>query len=229
MIKLKVVTRVAVCLGVTLALCGGLHTASAQARVSSPQPAVVASPQPGVLASPQLAAVAFPQLALGAPSSLSVPNLVCSLAKFPVTKAAVKLIALMAKRNIAVLSASLLTTVGKPWCEKGLSSLKPVFKQTVAKKPALRSRIGPFAFNVFASTVGRNQSYAQATVSWTEFDLTSRLRYFYVWGRVNGGAWIRIQKTVSIRRGNNVQFAVRIDNVNGISSPFSYSRVYYVN
>jgi hypothetical protein len=228
MTKLKAVSRAALCVVVTLALCGGLHTAAAQARVPSPPPAVEASPQLEVLASPQLAVVASP-LAVRAPSSLSLPNLVCSLAKFPVNKAAVKLIGLMAKRNIAVLSASLLTTVGKPWCEKGLSSLKPVFKQTVAKKPALRSRIGPFAFNVFASTVGRSQSYVQATVSWTEFDLTSRLRYFYVWGRVNGGAWIRVPKTVPIRRGNDVQFAVRIDNVDGISSPFSYSRVYYVN
>ena len=188
----------------------------------------MASPQPEVGASSQLALVASP-LAVRAPRSLSIPNLVCSLAKFPVNTAAVKLITLMAKRNIAVLSASLLTTVGKPWCEKGLSSLKPVFKHTVAKKPALRSRIGPFAFNVIASPIARNQSYVQATVSWTEFDLTSRLRSFYLWGRVNGGAWIPIHKTVSIRRGSNAQFAVRIDNVNGISSPFSYSRVYYVN
>jgi hypothetical protein len=190
---------------VTLALFCAVQTAPAQARVA-PAPSAVPTR-----------------------TSLSIPGVVCSLAKFPVKTAATKLISLMAKENVAVLSASLLTTLGEPWCEKKVSKLKPVFKQAVALKPALRPRIGPFLFNVLAGIVAQNQKYDWATVRWTEFDLTSRLRFFYVWCRVNGGRWIHVHRTVALPRGSNVQFAVRIDNIEGISSPWAYTPVYYMN
>lgn len=66
-------------------------------------------------------------------------------------------------------------------------------------------------------------------MTWFEFSPSSPLRTYYLYYRINEGRWVpRNSKVLNVYRGNRVQFAVRVDNQNRISSPWVYSLDYNV-
>ena len=161
-------------------------------------------------------------------ASSGVISDVCNLLKIPVAAGAKKLVSLFTKNRFAILATALLAPVAtKLVCKPVTQKLKAIVKHVVAQKPALSSRIGPFVFNLYATGSSWNARYNHFVLHWREYDLTSRLRYHYAWYHFdNGTQWYQFPENGLVPRvaqGHTVQFALRIDNVAGISSPWVYS------
>jgi hypothetical protein len=157
---------------------------------------------------------------------------VCSLTKFTAKAGARKLIAALgAEAEDAVVAATLVSSVAKPLCAKALPKLKPVFQETVREKPAARRAIGPFVFNLYGTESPYNATYSRVTAHWSDFDLTSAAPHpYYLWYSVDGDSWARLPgPSVLIAHGHNVRLAVRIVDVAGYASPFTYSSFYRID
>jgi hypothetical protein len=128
------------------------------------------------------------------------------------------------------LAGSLFADIGfNPWCQKQYAKLKKRLQGVAKKKPSLRPRLGPFVFNLRASYRVLSGQVDRFEVAWFEFSPSSPLRTYYLYYRINEGRWVpRNSKVLDVYRGNRVQFAVRVDNQDRISSPWVYSLDYNV-
>ena len=187
--------------------------------------AVVATMAAGVLTPAVQARPAAPAPHVLAPTTSSVRETVCGLVKYPLKTAARKLIGLIADKDIAVLSASLLTPVATEWCKRS-AALRPIFNEAVRQRASIRTRIGPFAFNLHATARYVNGRYNLITPWWSDFTLTRGRRFYALWYRVNGGRWQPMARSLYVVHGNVVQFAVRITDSAGRRSPWAYSPRY---
>jgi hypothetical protein len=193
-----------------LALCALLTTTAAGAGVLTPAAqARRAAPAPHVLA----------------PATSTVRETVCGLLKYPLKTAARKLIGLIAEKDIAVLSASLLTPVATEWCKRS-AALRPIFNEAVRQRASIRTRIGPFAFNLHATARYVNGRYDLITPWWSDFTLTRGRQFYALWYRLDGGRWRPMTRSLYVVHGHVVQFAVRITDSAGRRSPWAYSPRY---
>jgi hypothetical protein len=164
-------------------------------------------------------------------ASFDVISEVCNLLKLPVAAGAKKLIGLFTERRIPILATALIAPVAtKLVCKPITKKLKEVIHRTVAQRPALSPHIGPFVFNLYAVGSSWNAYYNHFILNWREYDLTSRLRYHYAWYHYNNSTqWYKFPENglvPRVRQGNTVQFALRIDDVAGLFSPWVYSVPY---
>ena len=185
----------------TMAGCMSVLPAAAQARRAAPAPHVLA------------------------PTTSSVRESVCGLLKYPFKTAVKKLVALIADKDIAVLSASLLTPVATQWCRNS-SALRPIFREAASQQSWIRPRIGPFAFDLHSTARYVNGTYNLVTPWWSDFNLTRERRSYALWYRVNGAGWRPMNRTLYVPHRMPVQFAVRITDSAGRRSPWAYSRTY---
>ena len=116
------------------------------------------------------------------------------------------------------------------WCPSRADRLYSRISGVSQRRPNLRPRLGPILSNVVASYGYSNDArYRRLDVSWQEFTISSPLRHYYVWYSLNNGRYSPMaSRSLLVRPGNFVRFAVRIDNVDGISSPWIYSIRYRV-
>jgi hypothetical protein len=161
-------------------------------------------------------------------SSSDLISDVCNLLKLPVAAGAKKLVSLFTTNRFAILSTALLAPVATKFiCKPVTKKLKAVVNRIVAQRPALSSRVGPFVFNLYAAGSRWNAGYNHFVLHWREYDLTSRLRYHYAWYHFDSSTqWYHFPENgliPKVAQGHTVQFALRIDNVGGISSPWVYS------
>jgi hypothetical protein len=160
-----------------------------------------------------------------------IAETVCGLLKKPVSYGVNRIVSLLTKGRVqGTLAGSLFADIGfNPWCRKQYAKLKKRLQGVAQKKPSLRSRLGPFVFNLRATYRVLSNQVDRFEVTWLEFSPSSPLRTYYLYYRINEGRWVpRNSKFLNVYRGNRVQFAVRVDNQNRISSPWVYSLDYNV-
>jgi hypothetical protein len=157
---------------------------------------------------------------------------VCGLLDKPVRFGVNRLIGFMTKGRVqGTLAGSIFDEVGfKPWCHGKYQKLKTRLQRVVQVKPALRRQVGPFVFGLGASVSVASDLIDHFRVGWNEFSLSSPLRHYFLAYRVNGGRWLNASDKVVdiVRVARVVQFAVRVDNTAGTSSPWVYSPVFRV-
>jgi hypothetical protein len=173
-------------------------------------------------------AASFPSFEL---AGGDVAKVVCGLLGKPVKAGVAGFIRLLTKGAVrGTLAGTLAAEIGfNPWCSHRYAALRRRLKAVADAKPKLTPRIGPFVFNVVPRYQTLSGLVDRIAVSWTELSLSSPLRFHFVWYRVNQGRWTPISgTTVNILRGVRAQFAVRVDNRDGASSPYAYSADYLV-
>ena len=129
------------------------------------------------------------------------------------------------------LAGTLFNEIGfQRWCPKYADRLYSRVTRVSQQRPSLRPRLGPIVSNVVARyDSSPDARYRMLEVSWQEFTVTSPLRHYYVSYSLNDGAYRAMRyKSLLVRPGNYVRFAVRVDNYDGISSPWIYSNRYVV-
>ena len=172
-----------------------------------------------------------PQPLVGAAAS-SLAKDVCSLLGKPVSVGVNQIIRWLTKGRIrGSFAGTLFNEIGfQRWCPGKADRLYSRIRGVSRRRPSLRSRLGPIVSNVVARYGSSADSrYRLLHVSWQEFTVSSRLRNHYVSYRLNNGGWRRMsRRSLLVRPGNFVRFAVRVDNYDGISSPWIYSLSYRV-
>ena len=192
--------RLALCV-VVATMAAGVFTPAAQARPAAPATHVVA------------------------PADGSLRDTVCALAKYPVKLAASKLIGLIALKDIASLSASLVTPVATRWCRDS-AKLASIFGEAVRQQPRIRPRLGPFPYALRSTARYVNRTFNLVTPSWSEINFARERRSYALWYRVDGARWRPMNRSLYVPHLMPVQFAVRITDSAGRRSPWAYSRTY---
>ena len=197
-----------VCVTVTVLLASFAPPSSARAStVSAPQP---------------VSTVAASRLA----------NDVCSLLGKPVAFGVNRIIRWLTSGRIrGSFAGTLFNQLGfQRWCPSRADRLYSRIRAVSRRRPSLRSRLGPIVSDVGARYgYSANPRYRRLNVSWREFTVSSRLRHHYVSFRLNGGRWGSMDGwSLLVAPGNLVRFAVRVDNYDGISSPWMFSSLYRV-
>ena len=190
--------------------------------------AMLAGPQ---AAPAQTSPVAAPSAQVVRGLENGLPLEVCDLLKKPLPQAINGLISLISRGRVrTTIAGSVFSRFGfQPWCRGYYGQLLSALRGVSERKPAYRSKFGPFVFGLRASyRASRYPGYNLVTVAWNEYAVSSRLRKYYLSYRINLGDWqvLRGGKTIYVDRRNRIQFAVRVDDENGISSPWVYSLKY---
>ena len=162
-----------------------------------------------------------------------LPREVCAIAKMPLKAGTNALIRLVSRgRYRGTLAGTIFTSVGfNPWCKGSYSRLRNRLRSLTERRPALTRELGTWVFNLHAtavpSSIYRNSSYFR--VRWSEFPRLTVLDTYYLWYSINGGRFFQVRggQNIHLLRGNRVQFAVRIVNLRGETSPYVYSPRYY--
>ena len=186
---------------------------------------VVATMAAGVSPPAAPARPAAPATPVVAPTDGSLRETVCGLAKYPVKLAASKLVGLIAHKDVASLSASLVTPVATQWCRDS-AKLASIFGEAVRQQPRIRPRLGPFPYALRSTARYVNRTFNLVTPSWSEINFTRERRSYALWYRVNGGRWRPMNRSLYVPHLVPVQFAVRITDSAGRRSPWAYSRTY---
>jgi hypothetical protein len=99
----------------------------------------------------------------------------------------------------------------------------------VQQRPAVRRDLGPWVFNLHRTSIepaiGGNVRTYFVRVGWTAGTFGYwQLRNAYVYASVNRGQWQLLRRAGAfVAAGNTIAFAVRVDDVTGVSSPWAYS------
>ncbi len=181
-------------------------------------------------ASARAAAATGPEpLARAAASSLA--NDVCTLLGKGVEFGVGQIITWMTTGRIrGSLAGTLFNELGfQRWCPDKADRLLSRIRGVSQRRPNLRPRLGPIVSNVVARYgISPNPGYRMLHVSWQEFTVSSRLRNYYVSYNYDGKWRPMRMKSLLVRPGYFVRFAVRVNNYDGISSPWIYSVRYKV-
>ena len=184
------------------------------------------------LASPAQAAARPAPRPIAQAAASSLAKDVCSLLGEPVEIGVNRLISWMTKGRIrGSFAGTLFNELGfQRWCPERADRLISRVRGVSQRRPGLRPRLGPFVSGVVASYgYSSDARYYRLNVSWREFTVSAPLRHYYVWYSLNGTRYQALRgKGLLIRPGNFVRFAVRVDNTDGISSPWIYSPRYQI-
>jgi hypothetical protein len=161
-----------------------------------------------------------------------LPRELCGVLKKPVSVGVNYLVRVLSEGRIkSTLAGTIFSNVGfSPWCKGYYGQLLQRLRGVRQQYPNLAPRLGTFVFGASASAVP-SRIYANSsffTVSWTEYGTSPRDKY-YVSYSYNGSRYqlIRGGRSIHLRRGGRVAFAVRIINEFGARSPFVFTPVYY--
>jgi hypothetical protein len=194
-----------------LQLGAGASTATAQDR-SSEVPSIASASQ-GPVAAAQTSGFA---------------TAVCQILEEPVAVGINRLIGLFTRARVhGTLAGTLFAQLGfNPWCKSAYPKLRSRLQGVVRRRPALRPRIGPFVFGLHATADVISQFQDRVRVSWFQYTISSPLRHYFLWYSQNGRRFLPAPNgspILDFGRGNVVQFAVRVDDQAGGSSPWVYS------
>jgi hypothetical protein len=161
-----------------------------------------------------------------------LPRELCGLLKKPVSVGVNYIVRVLSEGRLkSTLAGTLFSNVGfNPWCKGYYGKLLQRLRGVRQQYPNLGPRLGTFVFGASASaapsSIYANSSFF--TVSWTEYGTTPRDRYYLSYS-YNGSQYRLIGggKSIHLRRGGRVRFAVRIINEFGARSPFVFTPVYY--
>jgi hypothetical protein len=167
-----------------------------------------------------------PPVATAAGSDLS--DQLCDLLNKPVSYVTNRLAGWISGGRIrGTLAGSLFSELAfNPWCKSKLPRLRSALLNLSSTRPAYKASLGPWVFGIQAALTNYATT-TRAAVSWRSYGFGTLITDYKLWYRATGGRWYQASSVyISLRRNYQVQFAVRVINARGVSSPYVYSGWY---